>query len=164
MNIPKTKYLRYYLLGFTDAEGCFSISLKKEKTARFGWALDPVFQITQHKTNREILEFFKQELRCGRIIQKPGQPDLLLYLVDNRRQLAEKIIPFFKKYELTAKKKDFEKFKEVIDGLENKMHQNRDSFIGLIKKCYEMNLGGKQRRYKIEEVLGTLRTRNPQRL
>ena len=164
MNFPKIKYLKYYLLGFTDAEGCFSISLKKENTARFGWALDPLFQITQHKCNREVLEMFQKELKCGRIIEKSGQPDCLVFLVDNRRQLTEKIIPFFEKYELLTKFNDFAKFKDVILGLENKMHHRKDTFIELIKKCYEMNLEGKQRRYKIEEILEDLNKRDPQRL
>ena len=164
MNVPKAKYLKYYLLGFTDAEGCFSISLKKEDTARFGWALDPLFQITQHKCNREVLEMFQKELKCGRIIEKSGQPDCLVFLVDNRRQLVEKIIPFFEKYPLLTKYNDFWKFKEVILGLENKMHHKKDTFIELIKKCYEMNLEGKQRRYKIDEILGDIEKRNPQRL
>ena len=164
MNVPKAKYLKYYLLGFTDAEGCFSISLKKEDTASFGWALDPLFQITQHKCNREVLEMFQKELKCGRIIEKSGQPDCLVFLVDNRRQLVEKIIPFFEKYPLLTKYNDFWKFKEVILGLENKMHHKKDTFIELIKKCYEMNLEGKQRRYKIDEILGDIEKRNPQRL
>ena len=164
MNVPKAKYMKYYLLGFTDAEGCFSISLKKENTARFGWALDPLFQITQHKCNREVLEMFQKELKCGRIIEKSGQPDCLVFLVDNRRQLVEKIIPFFEKYPLLTKYNDFWKSKEVILGLENKMHHKKDTFIELIKKCYEMNLEGKQRRYKIDEILGDIEKRNPQRL
>lgn len=160
----KAKHIKYYLLGFTDAEGCFSISLKKEDTARFGWALDPLFQITQHKQNKKILELFKQEMKCGRIIEKPGQPDLLLYLVDNRRQLVEKTIPFFEKYTLLGKHEDFQKFKEVILGMENKMHHQKETFIELLKKCYGMNLCGKQRRYRLEEVIEEINKRNPQRL
>ena len=164
MEIPKGKYLKHYLLGFTDAEGCFSISLKKESTARFGWALDPLFQITQHKNYRQILELFLIELKCGRIIPKSGQPDILVYLVDNRKQLVEKIIPYFENYQLLVKNEDFEKFKIVILGLEKKMHHKKDSFIELIKTCYKMNLDGKQRRYKLEEIIKNIEERNPQRL
>lgn len=164
MNLTNPKYLKYYLLGFTDAEGCFSISMKKEDTARFGWALDPLFQITQHKCNKKILEFFQRELKCGRIIEKPGQRDLLLYLVDNRRQLVENIIPFFEKNKLQAKNEDFTRFKGVVMGLEKKLHYKKDTFIELIKRCYEMNLEGKQRRYKLEEILEDLKKRDLQRL
>ena len=149
----KSKYVKHYLRGFTDAEGCFSISLKKDDKARFGWVLDPLFQITQHKKGAKVLEIFKTELKCGRIIEKPGQPDLLLLLIDNRRQLMEHVIPFFEKNKLLLKNDDFEKFKEIITGMENKMHQRRGDFIELIKKCYEMNMEGKQRRYKLEDIL-----------
>ena len=83
----------------------------------------------------------------------------MLFLVDNRRQLVEKIIPFFEKYELLVKPRDFQKFKEVITGLENKMHHKKETFIELIKKCYEMNFEGKQRRYKLEEVLEDIQKR-----
>jgi len=158
-SIRKTKYLRHYLLGFTDGEGCFSISLKKEDTARFGWVLDPLFQITQHKLNSNVLQLFKEELKCGRIIEKPGQPDLMLYLVDNRRQLIEKVIPFFNKYKLLLKNKDFELFKTIVQGLESKMHFQKETFIELVKQCFEMNMEGKQRRYKLQEIIEDIEKR-----
>jgi len=109
----KGKMLRYYLLGFIDAEGCFSVSLKKQETTRFGWVLDPIFQVTQHKDHGEILELIKSEMSCGRVIPKPGQEDCLIFVVDNRRQLIEKVLPFFEKYKPIAKKKDFSIFKPV---------------------------------------------------
>ncbi len=162
--LRKKRYLRFYILGFVDAEGCFSVSLKQQKTTRFGWVLDPLFQVTQHKNNRIVLEKIKGELGCGRIIDKPGQKDTLIYLVDNRRQLNEKIIPFFEKYRLVSKDSDFQKFKRIVRGLEKKEHGELESFLKLIKKAFEMNLGGKQRRYKLEEVLKKLGSRqNPQR-
>ena len=148
----KRERLKLYLLGFVDAEGCFSVSLKKQKDARFGWVLDPIFQVTQHKINRIILELLKAELNCGRIIDKPGQKDTLIYLVDNRRQLAEKVIPFFEKHILVVKRNDFLKFKEIVEGLENKQHHQKDTFKSLVLNAFEMNLNGKQRRYKIEDI------------
>ena len=109
--------------------------MKKEDTARFGWALDPLFQITQHKNNRAILELFQAQLRCGRIIEKPSQPDLLLYLVDNRRQLVEKIIPFFEQNNLLAKNEDFLKFKEIIEGKHDDMPEQAFYSVGTIEEA-----------------------------
>lgn len=152
----KRKELMYYLSGFTDGEGCFNISLKRQKTARFGWVLDPVFHVTQHIDNRIILEMFKRMLLCGRIIEKHGQKDTLQFMVDNRRQLMEKIIPFFERYPLIAKRKDFELFKEIVEGLEAKKHSDLNEFKKLLKKAFEMNQSGKQRRYKLEDVLNDL--------
>ena len=152
----KGKRLRLYLLGFIDAEGCFSVSLKKQKDARFGWVLDPLFQVTQHKNYRIILELMKKEFSCGRIIEKPGQKDLLVFLVDNRRQLKEKVMPFFEKNPLVVKSEDFRLFKEIVEGLENKMHSDKETFKVLIRKAFNMNLRGKQRRHDLKEVLEDL--------
>lgn len=152
----KGKHMKYYLLGFVDAEGCFSVSLKKQETTRFGWVLDPVFQVTQHKNHSDVLEILRRELKCGRITQKSGQDDTLIYTVDNRRQLIEKVISFFDKHKLVVKNEDFEKFKEIVEGLERKEHANITTFKKLIEKSFTMNLEGKQRRYKLIDVLKDL--------
>ena len=103
-------------------------------------------------------------MSCGRITEKPGQKDLMIYQVDNRRHLIEKVIPFFEKYQLVVKKSDFKKFSEIVEGLENKEHHELESFKKLIKKAFSMNFEGKQRRYKLDEVLKELDSKqNPQR-
>ena len=144
---------RSYLIGVADSEGCFSISTKKQNDARFGVVLDPLFQVTQHEKNRIILEMFLDELKCGRIISKPGQGDVLIYIVDNRRQLKEKIIPFFEKNKLIAKQKDFEIFRDVVYALERKEHQDKEKFKRLVEKVFKMNFNGKQRHYELSELL-----------
>ncbi len=158
--LPKKKHeLKYYLAGFSDAEGCFNVSIKKQDSAKFGWVLDPLFQVTQHKNSAFILEVLKRELNCGRVIEKPGQPELSLFLVDNRRQLAEKVIPFFGKYRPLTKWRDFLVFKEIVLKLEEKQHSDITSFKELLKKAFEMNQNGKQRRYTLEEILGSLKAK-----
>jgi hypothetical protein len=157
----KGKYMKYYLLGFSDAEGCFNISLKKQKTARFGWVLDPVFHVTQHESNRTVLEAFKKALNCGRIIKKPGQEKTLQFMVDNRRQLVENVLPFFDK--LVVKERDYRIFREIVMALENKDHGNLSKFKRLVKKAFRMNLKGKQRRYSLDEVIKDLERQDPQR-
>lgn len=149
----KKERLKWYLTGFVDAEGCFSVAIKKQSSAKFGWVVDPLFQITQHKGKKELLETFKKTLNCGRVTKKPGNNELYLLLVDNRRQLAEKVIPFFEKYPLVVKKEDFEKFKGIVQGLENKEHSHREGIRNLIRKAYRMNLSGKQRRRDLDEIL-----------
>ena len=36
-----------WILGFTDGEGCFSVSLLKNKTSKLDWQVFPEFVITQ---------------------------------------------------------------------------------------------------------------------
>lgn len=154
--LKKGKFLNYYLLGFTDAEGCFDVSLKKQEGTRFGWVLDPVFHITQHKNAKFVLELAMRQINCGRIIPKPGQKDTLQFVVDNRKQLAEKVIPFFSRYSLLVKAHDFELFKEIVLGLERREHSTREGFERLLRLAFSMNMEGRQRRYKLEEVLKDL--------
>lgn len=160
----KRKELFHYIVGFVDAEGCFSIACKKQEGTRFGWVLDPVFHVTQRVESRFVLELIHRALACGRIIPKPGQPETLQFLVDNRRQLAEKVIPFFEKYPLWVKSDDFGKFKFVVESLERKDHADLGKFKKMLRTAFSMNLDGKQRRYDIEQVLLDLDKQDPQRL
>src|SRR3989344_5933927 len=55
----KEKALQYYLAGFADGESSFSVAIIKHPTAKFGWMINPCFQVYQHEKHREILETFK---------------------------------------------------------------------------------------------------------
>ena len=155
VQLPKRqKYLAYYIVGFTDGEGCFSISLKKQDDTKFGWVVDPVFHITQHKDNRVALEICKRVLGCGRIIPKPGQEDnVLQYVVDNRRHLVEKVIPFFKKHKPIVKREDFQFFYEVVEALHRGDHKEAEKLKGLIKKTYDK---AGERKRRLEDILKSI--------
>lgn len=150
----RRKELHYYVAGFIDGEGCFSVSVKRQKNARFGWVIDPVFHVVQKKENRIILEIIKRVLGCGRIIEKPGDDTQYQFIVDNRRQLKEKIIPFFERYWLITKHERFQKFAEIVNDLEQRKHWTRTGFIELLNKAYEFS---DKRKYSLEEILDSLK-------
>ena len=151
----KRKFI-YYLTGFMDGESCFCIALKKQKSAKVKWVLDPIFHVTQHKDNEEILYSIQKLFKCGIIIKKYGQPDTMQFVVQSRKELIKNVIPFFKKYHLITKKKDFEIFSEVVEALDQHKHSDINEFKKLLKKVFQMNKGGKQRRYKLNDVLKSL--------
>lgn len=155
--LPKRrKYLNYYIVGFVDGEGCFSVSIKRQDDTKFGWVVDPVFHVTQSKERGLILEMLKRVFKCGRIITKPGQETVLQYVVDSRRHLAEVIIPFFTKYKPIVKQREFELFKEVVQRLEKGEHRDIEGFKKLVKKAYEMS---EDRKHLLEEVLSQIQER-----
>jgi hypothetical protein len=158
----RRKYLHYYITGFVDGEGCFSISVKKQDDAKFGWVIDPVFHVTQNKERGIILEILKRTFKCGRIIPKPGQEDKVLqYTVDSRRNLTDVIIPFFEKNKPIAKSRQFVFFKEIIDSLKKGEHRNQAGITNLMKKVYAMS---EERKHPLEEVLLQIQQRvTPQR-
>jgi hypothetical protein len=151
----KNQFLHYFL-GFVDGEGCFCIALKKQKSAKMRWVLDPVFHVTQHKNHKKLLYHFQRLLGCGVVMQKYGQKDTMQFVVQSRKELIDKVIPFFRKYKLLVKRKNFEIFAEVVEGLDKHQHGNVSDFRKLVKKVFVMNNGGKYRKYNLNEVLDSL--------
>ena len=45
----------WFVTGFVDGEGSFSMSIFKSKTAAIGWTIEPCFIITLHKKDIELL-------------------------------------------------------------------------------------------------------------
>ena len=146
----------HYIIGFVDGEGCFCIALKNQKSAKVKWVLDPVFHVTQHSKHKKLLQNLQKFLDCGTVIKKYGQEDTLQFIVQSRRELVDKVIPFFKKYKLIVKKKDFEIFAEIVEELDKHKHGNIKNFKILLKKAFKMNQEGKQRKYLLEDVLKSL--------
>lgn len=85
--------LHYYLAGFVDGEGSFSVTIHRHKN-RFGWVIDPLFQVYQHKDNAFILYIFKKTFQCGYVSEKGGNPSCFVYCADNISQLEQIVIPF----------------------------------------------------------------------
>jgi hypothetical protein len=153
----RRRYLNYYIAGFVDGEGCFSISVKKQDDTKFGWVVDPVFHVTQSKERGIVLEILRRTFRCGRIIPKPGQEDRVLqYTVDSRRSLVETILPFFEKNKPVVKWREFEFFREIVNSLEKGEHRNAAGIIKLVKRAYSMS---EERKHSLEEVLSQIQQR-----
>ena len=146
----RRKYLYYYIVGLVDGEGCFSVSIKKQDDTKFGWVVDPVFHVTQNREKWQILEVLKRTFKCGRIIPKPGQEDAVLqYVVDARRNLSEKIVPFFRRHKPIIKRGEFERFAEIVEELEKGNHRSAEGLKNIIRKAYELS---SDRKYRLEEI------------
>ncbi len=116
----------YYVVGFVDGEGCFSISLCKNDDRLPEVRL--IFEIELREDDVEILERIRDLLDCGRIYHldyaryAKWRPHVKLK-VSNFRDISEKIIPFFKKHPLQAKKAlQFERFCQVAELIKRKEH------------------------------------------
>ena len=146
-----------YLAGFIDGEGCFSVTVHPNPNAKWGWLIDPDFTINQHRQSRELLESIQKFLGCGKIYEKsPGKSNVLTLVVYGRRTIFEKIIPFLDSYPLLSNKRhDYAKFRELVMRMMNKEHNTLEGFQSMVKIAFSMNAQGKQRKYKLEEVLAS---------
>jgi hypothetical protein len=126
--------LNYWMGGFVEGEGSVSISAKKNENAKFGIEIDPVFNLTQHVNGIQILYNMLTIFHTGRIRYKSGSNATLVFVIDNRQSLTEKVVPFLLKYASSfgAKKQRYHSFKEALDLFDDKAHLDLD------RLCFEI--------------------------
>ncbi len=112
-----------YIAGFVDGEGCFALKFRKEtkynrgkrngiRPTYFYWDIE--FAIVLKKDDKDILEKIKNTLDCGKLSES-DKYNSIRYAVNDIIDLSNKILPFFQKYPLHAKKRfDFELWKEAV--------------------------------------------------
>jgi hypothetical protein len=133
-----------WICGFVDGEGCFSVSLIRNSTTSFGWQVFPEFVVTQGEKSRKALELIQNFFQCGSIYANNRHDNhkemLLRYCVRSRKELREKIIPFFQKYPLhTSKQSDFDTFVSIIKLMEKRIHQTKSGLRTIARKIQNMN-------------------------
>lgn len=123
----KLKMNPWYIVGFADGEGSFSITISKHKTKRLGLDARLMFEIELRGDDKPLLEDIQRYFRCGQIFDlnydRYGWKPHVKYAVKSYKHLVKFIIPFFKKYPLKGKKaKDFELFCTAAEIFKNKEH------------------------------------------
>jgi len=111
----------FWLVGFTDAEGCFSIDLFKSSTSKLGEATKLTFMLTQSDRDKDLMSSLIEYLGCGYMTSvNRGTID---FKVTKFSSIRDTIIPFFEKYPLqTSKNSNFLSFSEVAKLMDNKAH------------------------------------------
>ena len=109
-----------WIVGFVDGEGCFSVSIFKNRTTRSGFQVMPEFVVTQGQKSLDCLQMIKDFFGCGAIYVNRRydnhKENIYRYCVRSTKDLNEKIIPFFKANKLlTYKKNDFETFSKAVE-------------------------------------------------
>ena len=148
----------WYVTGWFDGEGCFSVSIHPHPSSRFGWIIDPVVQTYQHKRSIDVLKALQQFFCCGAIRPKGPNSNVLTFSIESRKSIKKYVIPHFLMYSLQTKKSvDFEIFCQVINLMENKEHFKIDGFKSIVNLAFQMNPEGKNRKYLLSDVLSNLK-------
>ena len=126
----------HYIVGFVDGEGCFSISLNKNDNRLPEVRL--IFEIELREDDEAILREIQATLGCGNIYRleyeryAKWRPHVKLK-VSNFTDISQKIIPFFQRYPLQAKKRlQFERFCLAAELIKTKEHLTTEG-IGKIR-------------------------------
>ncbi|WP_165487967.1 LAGLIDADG family homing endonuclease [Aeropyrum pernix] len=143
------------MAGIIDAEASLSVSIKIQEDLRCRVRVDPVFSITQD--SKDVLNVVKNYFGCGRLMPKPGQEHLTLYVVDRLEALVDCLIPKLDRLPLIVKKRGFEMFREIVLTLTRMKYRRVECCVirDLVLKSYSLSSLNKKskRKRSLEEIL-----------
>jgi hypothetical protein len=132
-----------YIVVLVDGEGSFTVYIKNpdntNKVKRRTKA-EPRFYIKLIEKDKDILYKLKDFFCCGNVyFQKDvrlNHQNCYRYEVANRKDLKEKIIPFFQKCQLKlrSKRKDFYIFCKLMEMINKGIHLNQTG----LRKMYQI--------------------------
>lgn len=117
------------------------------------------FSICQHINGKPLLESMQKFFNAGRIYLKHGSLNVWVFEVNDRKDLNEKIMPFFKKYVMTfsCKFRDgtYDNFTRILKALLNKEHHTLYGLTYIVKCIFKTNPSGKGKKRKrtLNEIL-----------
>jgi cytochrome c oxidase subunit 3 len=133
-----------WLVGFTDAEGNFSITIrdnphfkinilkenKEFKVNNVSKYVNLTFQIGLHIMDLKTLKFIQKELRCGNISVSKNRCN---YYINDFYSIKNIIIPLFEYFQLNSTKySQYIVFKNAAELIYNKSHLTNDGLSKLI--------------------------------
>jgi hypothetical protein len=116
----------WWVSGFVDGEGCFTVSILKNSELKTGWRVKATFSIQLHSLDYALLEEIKAYFGVGGIIKK-GE-DAVQFSVSSLKDLTNVIIPHFDKFPLvTQKRADYLLFKQIIHLMNKGEHLTQEA-------------------------------------
>lgn len=124
-----------WLIGFTDAEGNFNLSLKNFKDNSYH-SLMLTFQIGLHIDDIHVLNLIKNKLGCGHISISGNRCN---YFVNDRKSLINVIKPIFNFIPLNSSKYyQYLVFEKALDTVITKHHLTFNGKLDIISYYHEM--------------------------
>jgi hypothetical protein len=142
-----------WVVGFVDAEGCFSIHLQDRdrhegacvhRRKGTGIGVSHAFAVVQGAKSAESLHELRRFFGVGDVYVNRRfdnhKEDMYRYNVTRREHLLGSVIPFFKQHPLLSPKRlDFEKFERCLRMMEAKRHLTSDGLIEIARIAETMN-------------------------
>ena len=126
-----------WVVGFTEGEGCFRVSINKQPKMSTGWQVLPEFRIVQHERNRATLDRLQQFFGAGAVVVNH---DTRMELRIRKLEDLKKVIEFFQHHPLqTTKKSDFRNFAQVLSMMERREHLTHEGLAKIARLAWKMN-------------------------
>nr|YP_010727761.1 homing endonuclease [Leptographium wingfieldii]YP_010727808.1 homing endonuclease [Leptographium terebrantis]WDZ67398.1 homing endonuclease [Leptographium wingfieldii]WDZ67445.1 homing endonuclease [Leptographium wingfieldii]WDZ67492.1 homing endonuclease [Leptographium wingfieldii]WDZ67539.1 homing endonuclease [Leptographium wingfieldii]WDZ67585.1 homing endonuclease [Leptographium wingfieldii] len=129
----------WFITGFFDAEGSFTISISKESRNKTGWRVKLITSLTLHEKDKDILLKLKDYFNIG-TIYKP-RSNSICWSVTSLNDL-DVLVNHFESYPLVTKKRaDYELFKQALNLLKTKEHLTKEGLMKIVSLKSVINLG-----------------------
>lgn len=129
-----------WLLGFIEGEGCFTIGLTRNKSAQFGYQIQPSFVIKLTLSEEQVLEEIKHTLGVGRtyyessaLSRNKGMKNandcvsLRITKLKELEKLIDMLDPLF--FVSSAKRADFNVWRDCIKLIQKGDHRKKEGFL-----------------------------------
>jgi hypothetical protein len=87
-----------WLTRFTDAEGCFFLNIRENRSKRGYW-VTAGFSLVQHSRDLLLFKVIQEYLGYGNLVEESNK-EVVRLRVENFKLISEQIIPFFTKNSL----------------------------------------------------------------
>jgi hypothetical protein len=144
INKTKNRMDPHFVTGFCDAESTFVLSIYENNKLKTGWVIKPVFSITLHYKDLDLLIKIKSFFgEVGSIsTNKNGNYPRATYYIGSVKDFNEVIIPHFSNYPLISKKRaDYELLKQAVELINLKENKKKESLIKFVNIRASMNNG-----------------------
>ena len=146
-----------WIVGFVDGEGCFSISVVRNRALRLGWQVQLEFSVSQTSSHIGVLERIRSTFDCGSVIVNQRHDDhrepMARFSVKRRRDLIDVVVPFFEEHPLNIKLADFEKFRTCLLMMERGEHLDAAGLRRIARITEQMNRRQRSRYLKSSEAI-----------
>ena len=110
--------------------------------------------MSQHEKERRLLERIRAHFGCGTLYHKGPNSSVMTYSVTKLVDLEERIIPFFEDHRLiTAKRNDFQLFRQVLDMMEAGSHLQYEGMAAIASITERMNRKQRSRFLESSEAI-----------
>jgi len=140
-----------WIVGFTDGEGCFHVSINRHPEMSVGYQVLPEFVIVQHERDLQVLYALKKFFGCGVVRKNNG--DRWCFRI-RKLSCIEKVCEFFSKHPLKTKKNlDFIKFKRIVQKIKEGKHLTPEGLLEIVEIALQMNTQNREVLLRIKEDL-----------
>jgi hypothetical protein len=132
----------WFVTGFVDAEGSFSITVIKDPRYKAGYRVEALFSISLHKKDVRILELIQAFFGGAGKINFETKRNVVSYLIRSKKELAGILLPHFDQFPLiTQKWGDYILFKEAFELISKDAHLTEEGLKQIVAIKAKLNLG-----------------------